>query len=68
MSVEEVGMCRVDIARLHRYHIGHELRCGRHGCLEEIHNYAVKTLTQRGIPTERLLKYPESEDGERITI
>jgi hypothetical protein len=65
MSVQEVGVRRVDVARLHRYHIGNELRCGRHGRLEEIHNYAVETLTQRRIPTERLLKSSQkSEDGE----
>jgi hypothetical protein len=56
MSVQEVGMCRVDVARLHRYHVGHELRCGRHGRLEEVHNYVVETLTQRRKPMERLLK------------
>jgi hypothetical protein len=61
MSVEEVGVRRVDVARLHRYHVGHQLRCWRHGRLEEIHNYAVETLTQRRIPTERLLKYPQSQ-------
>ena len=55
MSIEEVGVRRVDIARLHHHHIGHELRCRRHGRLEEIHNYAVETLTQGRIPTERLL-------------
>ena len=56
MSVEEVGVRRVDIARLHRYHIDHKLRRGCHGRLEEIHNHAVEALTQRRIPTERLLK------------
>ena len=56
MSVEEVGVGRVDIARLHRHHIGHKLRCWRHGRLEEVHNYTVETLTQRRIPTERLLR------------
>ena len=48
---------RVDVARLHRHHIGHKLRCWRHGLLEEVHNYAVESLTQRRISTERLLKY-----------
>ena len=56
MSIEEVGVGRVDIARLHCYHIGHMLRCWRHGRLEEVHNYSVETLTQRGIPTECLLR------------
>ncbi len=56
MSVEEVGVRRVDIARLHRYHIGHKLRCWRHGRLEEIDDHAVEALTQRRIPTERLLE------------
>ena len=69
MPVEEVRVRRVDIARLHRYHIGHKLRCRRHGRLEEIHNYAVETLTQRGIPTERLLNTQKVlEDGVCITI
>jgi hypothetical protein len=60
MSVEEIRVRHVDIARLHRYHIGHKLRCGRHGRLE-VHNYTVESLTQRRIPTERLLKYPQSQ-------
>ena len=55
MSIEEVGVRRVDVARLHRHHIGHKLRCWRHGRLEEVHNYTVETLTQRRISTERLL-------------
>ena len=45
MSVEEVGVRRVDITRLHRYHVGHKLRCRCHGRLEEIHNDAVEALT-----------------------
>jgi hypothetical protein len=69
MTIEEVEVRRVDIARLHRYHIGNELHCGRRGGLEIIHNYVVETLTQRRIPTERLLAYPQkSEGGEYITI
>ena len=56
MSVEKVGVSRVDVTRLHRHHIGHKLRCGRHSSLEEIHDHAVEALTQRRIPTERLLK------------
>ena len=56
MSVEEVWVRRVDIPRLHRHHIGHKLRCWRHGHLEEVHNYIVETLTQRRIQTERLLR------------
>ena len=55
MSVEEVGVRRVDIARLHRHHIGHKLRCWSHRRLEEIYNYTVETLTQRRISTESLL-------------
>jgi hypothetical protein len=69
MSVEEVGVRRVDVARLHRYHIGHKLRCGRHRRLEEIHDYTVEALTQRRIATERLLNTHEIlEDDVCITI
>ena len=68
MSIEEIRVRRVDIARLHRYHIGHQLRCRRHGRLKEIHNYAVETLTQGRIPTERLLNaHDVLEDGVCIT-
>ena len=56
MSVEKVGVRRVHVARLHRHHIGHKLCCWRHGRLEEVPNYTVETLTQRRIPTERVLK------------
>ena len=65
MSVEEVGVRRVYVARLHRHHIGHQLRCGRHGCLEEIHDHAVEALTQRRISTERLLEYPQCQNTVR---
>ena len=55
MSVEKVGVRRVDVAHLHRHHIRHKLRCWRHRRLEEVHNYTVETLTQRRKPTEHLL-------------
>ena len=61
MSVEEVRVRRVDVARLHRHHIRPTLRCYRHGHLGEVHNYAVENFTQHRISTERLLKYPQSQ-------
>ena len=64
MSVEEVGVRRVYVARLHRHYIGHN-RYGRHDRLEEIHNTAVEALTQRRISTEGLLKYPQSQKTDR---
>ena len=66
MSVEEVRVRRVHITRLHRYHIGHELCCRSHGCLEEIHNYAVEALTQRRIPTEGLLNTKPQSLRDRV--
>jgi hypothetical protein len=45
MSIEEIWMCRVNIAGLHCNHIGYELRCRSHRGLEEIDNDAVKALT-----------------------
>ena len=60
MSVEEVGVRRVYVARLHRHYIGHN-RYGRHDRLEEIHNTAVEALTQRRISTEGLPKCPQSQ-------
>jgi hypothetical protein len=45
MPIEEIWMCRVDIAGLHCDHIGYKLRCRSHRGLEEIDNDAVKALT-----------------------
>ena len=60
MFIKEVRASRVDVAHLHRHHIGHKLRCGRrHGHLGDIHNHAVEVLTQRRKSTERSLKYPQ---------
>ena len=59
MPVEEIRMCRVDIAGLHCDHIGYKLRCRSHRGLEEIDNDAVKALTKRRISAERLLSTHE---------
>ena len=60
MPIEEIWVCRVDIAGLHCDHIRNELRCRSHRGLEEIDNNTVKALTQRRIPTERLLSTHEA--------
>ena len=44
MSGEKVRVRRAYIARPHRYHIGHKLRCWRHSRLEEVHDHAGETL------------------------
>lgn len=46
---------RVD-CQYSRDHIGHQLRRRGHGSLEEVYNYAVEPLSQRGVPPERLLE------------
>lgn len=55
VTIEEVRMCRVNIASLHCDHIGYKFRCWRHRVLEEIDDNAVEALAQRWIPTECLL-------------
>ena len=41
--------------------IRHKLHCKRLGCLGEIHNYTVDSLTQRRISAGRLLEHPQSQ-------
>ena len=65
MTVEEIWMCRVDIAGLHGDHIGYKLRCRCHGRLKEIDDDAIKTFTQRRIPTECLLTHEKRFRGRR---
>ena len=64
MSVEEVRVCRVDVARLHRHH-----SCYRHGRLGEVHNYAVEKFHPAQNIDGTLAEIPtKSEDGPGITI
>ena len=44
----------VDVARLHRDHVGDELRGGGHGGLEEVHDRAVEALAQLRVAAEGL--------------
>ena len=69
MSVEEVRVRRVDVARLHRHHIRPNLRCYRHGRLGEVHNYAVEKFHPAQDIDGTLTEIPtKSEDGPGITI
>jgi hypothetical protein len=45
MTIEEIRMCRVDVAGLHGDHIGYKLRCWCHRSLEEIDDNAVEAFT-----------------------
>lgn len=60
MAIEEIGMCRVNVAGLHGDKVGHKLRRRLHGCLEEVHDDTVESLAQRWIPPEGLLLRDES--------
>jgi len=67
VTVEEIRVCRINIASLHRDHIGHKFRCWRHRVLEEIDDDAVEALAQRWIPTECLLmSYKDTFRGQKI--
>lgn len=57
MAVEEVRMCGVNVAGLHRDQIRNELRRRLHRCLEEVDNDTVEPLAQGGVSPERLLKW-----------
>ena len=44
----------VDVARLHRDHVGDELRGWGHGRLEEVHDRAIEALAQLRVAAEGL--------------
>ena len=65
MSVEEVGVGRGDIARRIATISDTTFVVG-HGRLEQIHKYAVETVTQCRIPTKHLQNHPQSQKTVQI--
>jgi hypothetical protein len=66
MAIEEVWVCRIDIAGLHCDHIRHKLRCWCHSGLEETDDDTVETLAKGRIPAECLLETPQGYFRRRI--
>lgn len=54
MTVQKVGVGRVNVARLHRDQVSDELVGGLHGLLKKGDNGAVHLLLERRIPAVEL--------------
>ena len=68
MAVQEVGMSRVDIARLHRHQILDQLVGRIERLLEEHDDDVVEFLFELRVPTEELFVQQLSEDAHQLVV